>query len=135
MVIIVRTPSLMNSSKNFTFLCSLATVRRCWNSCQMWKNLRAIPSCPEMVPLPPYRLNNFIRRFTFTGINFFRPMEVTTGRRREKGCGVLFTCLSTRAAHLKLANSLRTDSGITVIRRLISRRGCPKDSVTTFHGA
>ena len=60
-------------------------------------------------------------------------------RRHEKRWGVLFTCLSMRAVHLELAASLSTDSCIMALRRMMARRGIPKDiwsdNGTNFHGA
>jgi len=50
----------------------------------------------------------------------------------KRGCGtvkryaVVFSCLSTRAIHLKMAFSLNSDSSINAIRRFICRRGYVK---------
>ena len=91
-------------------------VRSVWNSCPLCKILRSKPSTPEMGQLPEFRLKKSIRPFTITGLDYFGPMEVTVGRRREKRYGVLFTCLQTRAVHLEIATSLSTDSAIMAIR-------------------
>ena len=39
---------------------------------------------------------------------------------------MLFTCMSTRAVHLEIAHDLSTDSCITAIRRMMGRRGQPR---------
>ena len=66
-------------------------------------------------------------------------MLVKISRRREKRWGVLFTCLSTRAVHLELANSLSASSAIMALQRLAARRGSPcviySDNGTNFRGA
>lgn len=66
-------------------------------------------------------------------------MFVKIGRRREKRWGVLFTCLTTRAIHLELADSLTSSAVIMAIQRLSARRGCPSlmysDNGTNFRGA
>src|SRR5690348_10859744 len=98
-----------------------------------------MPRVPEMGQLPYARVKASDRQFTFCGVDYFGPMEVTIGRRHEKRYGVLFTCLSTRAVHLEIAPSLTTDSAINAIRRTINRRGTPKqmysDNGTNLRGA
>ena len=116
-----------------------SAVRHAWHDCQRCKITRAMPTPPQMGPLPSCRLTPYVRPFTFTGVDYFGPMLVSIGRRREKRYGALFTCLTTRAVHLEMAASLTTDSAIMAIRRLIARRGAPKelysDNGTNFRGA
>lgn len=114
---------------------SYARVRR---SCQLCKNISAVPQPPAMAALPPGRLAAFTRPFTHVGVDFFGPMEVSIGRRTEKRWGVLLTCLTIRAIHLELANSLSTSSCIIALRNFIARRGTPavfySDRGTNFVG-
>src|SRR5207237_821497 len=114
-------------------------VKAAFSRCQHCKNVRAVPSIPEMAVLPAAWLDSYQRPFTQTGVDYFGFMEVTIGRRREKRYGALFTCLVTRAIHLELAGSLSTDSFIMSLRRFISRRGAPahihSDNGTNFVGA
>jgi hypothetical protein len=114
-------------------------VKSSWTHCNTCKIRRAKPSYPEMGQLPEFRLEQPSRPFAVTGVDYFGPMEVTIGRRREKRYGVLFTCLSMRAVHLEIAASLTTDSCIMALRRFVARRGCPEklysDNGTNFHGA
>ena len=103
------------------------TVRK---SCQICRNNYATPDVPQMAQLPAARLAAFERPFTFTGIDFFGPILVTVGRRKEKRYGVLFTCLTVRAIHLEIAHSLDTSSCVMAIRNFVARRGSPKDIYT-----
>lgn len=114
-------------------------VRRCWNECQHCKNSRSKPCIPEMGQLPPGRLQSHEAPFSRCGMDYFGPMTVKIGRRQEKRYGVLFTCMTTRAVHLEIAQSLSTDSAIMAIRRMISRRGQPfeiwSDNGTNLRGS
>jgi len=116
-----------------------AAVRKAWDSCQVCKNHRAKPVLPEMGSLPKFRVTAFVRPFTHTGVDYFGPLEVSVGRRKEKRYGVLFTCLTTRAIHLELAGSLTADACIMAIVRMTCRRGFPSDiysdNGTNFRGA
>lgn len=107
--------------------------------CQHCRILRASPRPPRMGPLPVARLSPFTRPFTFVGVDYFGPIEVSIGRRREKRWGCLFTCLTLRAIHLEVAHSLSTDSCILALRRFMCRRGQPNeifsDQGTNFRGA
>lgn len=107
--------------------------------CLACRHARARPNPPLMGQLPEGRLAAGKPPFTHCGLDFFGPMSVTIGRRREKRYGALFTCLTTRAVHLELAASLSADSAIQAIRRMTARRGQPaviySDNGTNFHGA
>jgi len=116
-----------------------AAVRSTWSSCQFCKNKRSKPQPQVMGLLPPARLNSYIRPFTSLGMDFFGPINIRCGKKKEKRYGVLFTCMSTRAIHLELASSLTADSCIMAILRMISRRGFPLeifcDNGTNLKGA
>lgn len=92
-----------------------------------------------MGQLPIERYTPNVYPFTFVGIDYFGPMYVTIGRRREKRWGALFTCLTTRALHLEIVPSLDTNSCILAIIYFMSIRGVPKkifsDNGTNFVGA
>lgn len=66
-------------------------------------------------------------------------MEVTVARHREKRYGVLFTCLTVRAIHIEIVNTLTSDSLIMALRRMAARRGWPlnmySDNGTNLRGA
>ncbi|XP_062538896.1 uncharacterized protein LOC134207186 [Armigeres subalbatus] len=113
----------------------LAQVRK---SCQRCKNDRAIPQPPIMADLPPARLAAFTRPFTYVGVDYFGPIETVVGRRVEKRWGMLVTCLTIRAVHIEVVNSLTTSSCIMALRNFIARRGTPRkiysDRGTNFIG-
>lgn len=76
-------------------------------SCQKW---RAKPEIPKMANLPPARLRLFKPAFYSSGVDCFGPMTVKIGRRTEKHWGIVFKCMTTRAVHLDLLESMDTDA-------------------------
>lgn len=112
-----------------------STGRRCCK-CIIRK---AQPRAPEMGSLQPERLALNTRPFTYTGVDYFGPIDVLVGRRREKRWGVLFTCLTVRAVHIEISHSLPTDAFLLVFKQFTSRRGVPRrvlsDNATNFRGA
>ncbi|XP_036340014.1 uncharacterized protein LOC118749325 [Rhagoletis pomonella] len=107
--------------------------------CQVCKNLSAVPQPPLMGQLPIGRVTPYVRPFTYTGMDYFGPVLVAVGRRREKRWVAVFTCLTIRAIHLELAKDLSTDAVILCLRNFVNRRGVPvrirSDSGTNFIGA
>ncbi|XP_076661126.1 uncharacterized protein LOC143365004, partial [Halictus rubicundus] len=114
-------------------------LRSIISRCVICRIRRAKPPNPIMAALPAGRIAYRQRPFCHCGVDYFGPMLVKIGRRREKRWGVLFTCLTTRAIHLELAHSLSTSSTIMAIKRLAARRGSPlvmyRDNGTNFKGA
>lgn len=109
------------------------------NLCQRCKNDKAKPMIPEMAELPLERLATFERPFTYVGVDYFGPIKVKVRRSPEKRWGVIFTCLTTRAAYIDIAHSLDTSSCIFCIRNFSNRCGPPSkyhsDNGGNFHGA
>ncbi|XP_058128695.1 uncharacterized protein LOC131292964 [Anopheles ziemanni] len=111
-------------------------VRR---ACQQCKVRQVQPSPPLMGNLPEQRVAVNQRPFSYCGVDYFGPITVAVGRRREKRWGVLFTCMTVRAVHIELAHSLSTESCLMAIRRFVAERGYPteflSDCGTNFVGA
>ncbi|XP_032791625.2 uncharacterized protein LOC116928633 [Daphnia magna] len=101
------------------------TIRGVVKRCVICRKVKAKPQQPMMAALPKERLEAFSPPFTNVGVDFFGPMYVVVGRRREKRYGCLFTCFVTRAVHLEIAHKLDTDSFIMAFRRFIAIRGTP----------
>lgn len=114
-------------------------VKKISRSCLICKKRKCRNEEPMMGDLPEGRLAAYVLPFTHTGMDYFGPLEVTVGRRKEKRYGVIFTCLTIRAVHVELAGSLDTNSAIMAIRRFMSRRGKPvhiySDNGTNLRGA
>ncbi|XP_059054651.1 uncharacterized protein LOC131848728 [Achroia grisella] len=114
-------------------------VRSIAKRCMFCVKRKANPQIPPTGDLPEMRLDHHSRPFTNVGLDYFGPVEVTIGRRREKRWIALFTCMTTRAVHLEIVANLSSDSAIASLRRFIARRGVPKimtsDNGTSFVGA
>ncbi|XP_053953165.1 uncharacterized protein LOC128859969 [Anastrepha ludens] len=114
-------------------------VKECSKRCQMCRNRKAKPQPTQMGSLPVERLSPFTKPFTKPGVDYFGPIDVAVGRRREKRWGVLFTCLTSRAVHIEIAASLSTETFLLMLKLFVCRRGVPKrivsDNGTNFRGA
>ncbi len=82
--------------------------------------------------------------FSFVGLDVFGPWVVTSRRTRggqasSKRWAVLFTCMSTRAIHFEVIESMDSSSFINALRRFFAIQGpakqLPSDCGTNFVGA
>ena len=98
-------------------------IKRLVSKCAICRKYSAAQMKQKMANLPASRLQFDQPPFTNTGCDFFGPFEIKRGRSIVKRYGVIFTCLTTRAVHIEMADSLDTDSCINSIRRFLARRG------------
>ena len=99
-----------------------SAVARCITRCVLCRKLRGNVGEQKMANLLQDRLEA-APQFTFCGVDYFGPWLIKEGREELKHYGVLFTCLTSHAIHLKIAKSLETDSFINALRRFLARRG------------
>lgn len=111
--------------------------------CVTCRKLRGRLEVQKMADLPPERLSSSAP-FTYVGLDVFGPWEVLTRRTRggaaqSKRWAILFTCMSTRAVHVEVIESMDTASCINALRRFFALRGPAKqlrsDRGTNFIGA
>ncbi|XP_062897498.1 uncharacterized protein LOC134342823 [Mobula hypostoma] len=80
-----------------------------------------------MADLPPDRLS-MEPPFTYVGVDVFGPWTISArytrgGHAESKRWAVLFTCLSSRAIHLEIIESMDSSSFINALRRFLGIRG------------
>ncbi|KAG5879988.1 hypothetical protein JTB14_033247 [Gonioctena quinquepunctata] len=79
-----------------------------------------------MASLPSVRVQE-AKAFTNTGVDYFGPVKISLGRRKNsviyKGYVSLFICMAVKAIHLELVSSLSTNHFLQGFKRFISRRG------------
>lgn len=113
------------------------------HKCVVCRKLRGMTQTQKMADLPEERLSPS-PPFTYVGLDIFGSFTVTARRTRgghaeSKRWAILFTCMSTRAIHIEVVESLDTSSCINALRRFFAIRGPVKqfrsDCGTNFIGA
>ena len=98
-------------------------VRKLLKNCVTCRRVNGKPAYQIMSDLPVKRVASDVAPFTNTGTDLFGPFVVHRGRKTEKRYGIVFTCMSSRAIHLEVAENLSTDAYINALRRFVCRRG------------
>ena len=80
---------------------------------------------PPTPPLPGYRVSQS-RPFAVTGVDYAGPLHVKEGTRIEKRYIALYTCASTRAVHLEVAQDLSAEAFLRTLQRFSARRSYPQ---------
>ena len=96
-------------NSGFWIIHCISNVSSIINSCVKCRKLYRGTSIQKMADLPTDRVSPEAP-FTSSGVDFFGPFYVKEGRKIMKRYGVLFTCLSCRAVHVEVTNSLSTDA-------------------------
>ena len=112
-------------------------LRKIKSRCIKCRHRNANPLHPQMADPLRERLDVF--PFTHTGVDYFGPFDLKFLRRTLKRWCCLFTCLTTRAVHNEVAQSLDTESCLAAVTRFMARRGYPNtiisDNGTNYVGA
>ena len=108
-------------------------IRQIMARCVTCAKYRSSTQNQQMADLPVERLVPDKPPFTHVGMDYFGPIQVKRGRSIVKMYGVIFSCFTSRAIHLEVADSLDTDSCLNAILRFVSRRG-QVETITSDNG-
>uniref|UniRef100_A0A8R1XYB1 Integrase catalytic domain-containing protein n=1 Tax=Onchocerca volvulus TaxID=6282 RepID=A0A8R1XYB1_ONCVO len=101
-------------------------VKRVLNKCRACKRWTTKPfKLPDMPNLPENRVIRS-RTFAHVGLDYMGPLSVKIDSGLTKRWVALFTCFTTRAVHLEIAENLSAECFLHIFRRFIARRGCPE---------
>ena len=116
-----------------------SSVRRSIKNCVFCRWQQARAGEQKKADLPQDRVSPDLLPFILVGVDYFGPIEVKRGSAHVKRWGVIFTCLTSRAVHLKVSSHLNTDACINALCRFICHQGTVKtirsDQGTNFIGA
>ena len=70
---------------------------------------------PMMSDLQVLRIEDNVTPFTYTGVDYFGPFSIKLFQRTVKRWICLFTCLSVRAVHMEISQSLDTQSCLDAV--------------------
>ena len=130
-------------SAGFWIVSSKRMISSILHSCVRCRKLRGEVAFQKMSDLPEDRVHP-TPTFTYIGVHTFGPWDTVTRRTRggqadSKRWALMFTCLTTRAVHIELIESLSSSSFINAFRRFTAIRGEVKvirsDQGTNFVGA
>ena len=118
--------------KKYWITAGMNTVKHYLKDCVICikKHSRADPQF--MGEHPAARTATWQPAFTHTGIDYFGPFKTSIGLRgrTKKNWGVIFTCLTSRAVHLDIVDSLSMDACINAIERFLGQYA---DVTIAFH--
>nr|XP_041633358.1 uncharacterized protein LOC121503205 [Drosophila kikkawai] len=111
--------TVINDIKSKLYILRLRVLHKSVRkACQISKNRSAIPQPPQMAAVP---------KEVGVGVDYFGPILVNVGRRKEKRWDALLTCLTLRAVHFEIAHSLDTSSCVMCLTNFMALRGTPRE--------
>ena len=134
-----REHTLASLRRHYWIAAGRPLIDRILRTCLVCRRVNSKPLTQRQGELPVERISAGQPPFTYTGVDCFGPFAVTCMKRPVKRFGCIFTCLSSRAAHIEVLHSLDADAFINALMCFMSRRGAPKkifsDRGTNFQRA
>ena len=131
--------TLLSSRQKFWITNGRASVRRYLRECSVCVINKARPIRQLMSACHLHVLQLIKKLFFHCGSDYFGPFIFIEGKSQRKAWGLLFTCMSSRAVHVKLVTSLSLSEFVLAFNRFIDLRGPVSkmylDNGTTFQAA
>lgn len=106
--------------------------------CMFCKRQNAKPQQPMMGDLPIEKLSSHIPPFSYCIVDICGPFFIRVKRSTEKRWLFVYSCLTTRALHIEIIDSMDADACLIALQNTINLRGAPKkiisDMGTNFVG-
>ena len=122
-------------SAKYWAIAAREAIRNWERKCNKCHRLKARAGEQIMAPIPDHRIQDSLRAFCHTAVDFAGPFLTKAGRGRTRWKRYMcsFTCTATRAVHIETAYDLTSDGFVSAFSRFTSRRGVP-DQVTSDNG-
>jgi len=132
--------TLFHFRKQFWIPKGRRTVKEILAKCVRCRVLKASRLSQKMAPLPPFRLEDNPRPFTYVGVDYAGPTNCYNEEGKPvKAWFLLFTCLQMRAVHIELCLNLKVDTFLLATRRFVAHHGLSvhwySDNAATFKAA
>lgn len=129
--------------QNYWLIGARNVVRQITRKCTIWFLSSPRTASTLMGNLPEARITTPERPFEKCGVDYAGPLYYKERSRKTtkllKCYIAIFICFASTAVHIELATDLITQAFLNVLKRFISRRGCPatihSDNVLNFRGA
>ena len=104
-------------------------IQSCF-ACRFWS---AVPTTQQMGNLPKDRVNGG-KVFSSVGTDLMGPIQIRCNRNSIKRYVCIFTCLSSRAVHLEIVQSLEASAFLQAYRRFCNRRNVKPRNMYSDNG-
>ncbi|XP_018405503.1 PREDICTED: uncharacterized protein LOC108781885 [Cyphomyrmex costatus] len=129
--------------QNYWLIAARDVVRQITRKCVVYFRSSPKMASTLMGNLPESRITIPERPFENCGVDYAGPLYYKEGLRKTSKllkCYIaIFICFASTAVHIELATDLSTQAFLNVLKRFISRRGCPtiiySDNGLNFKGA
>ena len=112
--------------QNYWILSSRQVIKNLLRRCVPCLKLQGKKGEQQMAQLPVPRVQKKVP-FSHVGVDYTGSLHLREARKNDVGYVVVFTCLTTRAVHLEVVKTGKTEDFVNALKRMISSKGSPTD--------